>query len=521
VLATPYLPEREDGRPVVLRGEIDLDAQVKPAGDAYQGSVKIASASGGLRMSQRARNDVISYDNLVLDATFDARRIKATLGSAFNGKGRIDARVDTGWEPGSPLAGEIAIDTEELTWMELFSPDIVEPTGKLAGRITLGGTRAQPTLGGRAQLSNFATELPSLGIVLQQGNVVLDALADGTARIDGSIRSGEGTLDIDGSLGWRGDDTPLELRLSGNNVLVSDTRDLRAVANPDLTIRYTAAQPLAVTGTVTVPSALIDLERLDEGVSASPDVVVLDPVDPEETASSPLDLDLTLVMGDDVKLKGFGLDGTLGGQLRVRARPGRDMTAAGALEVGGRYTAYGQKLQITRGALSWSNTPVADPVLDIRAERRIESEDITAGIDVTGRATQPQASVWTDPATDDSEALSYLALGRSTSNLSSDESSQLNAASAALSAGGSVLASQVGRKLGLEDAGITDSRALGGSVLGFGKQLSPRLYIGFGVSLLGTGQVLTLKYLLKKGFDIEVESSSVENRGSINWRKEK
>jgi translocation and assembly module TamB len=129
--------------------------------------------------------------------------------------------------------------------------------------------------------------------------------------------------------------------------------------------------------------------------------------------------------------------------------------------------------------------------------------------------------VWTDPATDDSEALSYLALGRSTSNLSGDESTQLNAASAALNAGGSLLASQIGSKIGLDDAGVMESRALGGSVLGIGKQLSPRLYVGFGVSLLGTGQVLTLKYLLKKGFDIEVESSSIENRGSVNWRKEK
>jgi translocation and assembly module TamB len=30
-----------------------------------------------------------------------------------------------------------------------------------------------------------------------------------------------------------------------------------------------------------------------------------------------------------------------------------------------------------------------------------------------------------------------------------------------------------------------------------------------------------LKYLLRKGFDIEIESSSVENRGSINWRTER
>jgi translocation and assembly module TamB len=86
---------------------------------------------------------------------------------------------------------------------------------------------------------------------------------------------------------------------------------------------------------------------------------------------------------------------------------------------------------------------------------------------------------------------------------------------------GNLLSSQLGAKLGLENAGVSDSRALGGSVLGVGKFLSPRLYVGYGVSLLGTGQVLTLKYLLRKGFDIEIESSTVENRASANWRKEK
>ena len=60
-------------------------------------------------------------------------------------------------------------------------------------------------------------------------------------------------------------------------------------------------------------------------------------------------------------------------------------------------------------------------------------------------------------------------------------------------------------------------------MIGIGKYLSPRLYVSYGVSLLGTGQVITLKHLLRKGFDIdiEIESSSVENRGSVNWRKEK
>lgn len=119
-----------------------------------------------------------------------------------------------------------------------------------------------------------------------------------------------------------------------------------------------------------------------------------------------------------------------------------------------------------------------------------------------------------------SEALSYLVLGRGLSTASSDETQQVSAASAALSAGSSLIASQIGAKLGLDEAGVSESSTVG-SVVGFGKYLSPKLYVGYGVSMVGSGSVLTLKYLLSRGFDIEAESSTVETKGSVNWRREK
>lgn len=402
--------------------------------------------------------------------------------------------------------------------MELFSPDIVDPQGHLQGEITLAGTRAAPALGGQARLSDFRAELPALALGLRNGEARMDTQPDGTAVIGGSVRSGEGTLRIDGTLGWQDADTPLRLALTGEKVLVSDTRQLHAVVDPSILVRYAAGQPLSVAGAVRISSAKLDLERLDSGVSRSEDVVVLDPADPERGPATPLDLDLALQMGDDVRLHGFGLDGTLGGSVHMRARPGRETVASGALDVDGRYTAYGQKLQITRGRLVWTNSPFGDPIVDVRAEREVGG--VTAGIDVSGRASSPVAKVWSDPATSESEALAYLALGRPLASASADESRQLSAATAALSAG-NLLASQLGAKIGLDDAGVSESRALGGSVVGIGKYLSPRLYVSYGVSLLGTGQVLTLKYLLRKGFDVEIESSTIEHRGSVNWRKER
>ncbi len=520
-LLGPYLPQREDRKQWLLSGTVDLDAQIHPRGAGWQGNAQLHSMTGGLTLTEGARKssarELLGYRGLNITAQFDAQGIDATLDSALHPNGRVKARILSGWNADARLSGDIDIDTRELTWMELLSPDIVEPTGRLNGRITLAGTRAQPAFGGQAQLSEFRAEMPALGVSLRDGALRMDAQSDGSARIVGSVRSGDGTLRIDGALGWRGS-APLQLALRGENVLISDTRGLRAVINPDVTVRYSAGEPILVSGRIALPSAKIALERLSEGVSASPDVVVLDPVNPERSNKTALDLDLELAMGKDVRLNGFGLDGKLGGSVRMRARPGSESVATGTLDVDGRYTAYGQKLQITRGRLLWSNSPFANPLIDIRAERAVGN--VTAGIDVTGRASAPDARVWSDPATSESEALAYLALGRPLSSANADESRQLSAATAALSAS-NLLASQLGAKIGLDDAGVSESRALGGTVIGIGKYLSPRLYVGYGVSLLGTGQVLTLKYLLRKGVDIEIESSTVENRGSLNWRKER
>lgn len=516
-LVQPWLPPNA-GRTLRLRGDLTLDASLKPSGAVWEGAVHVASLEGGLRLGDNTRRELIRYDNFTIDADFGPERIRGRLGTGFNGDGYIDATVDTGWDAASPLSGDLYLHMSRLVWMELFSPDLVGPSGVLAGHVGLAGTRGQPLLSGSAQLTGFSGEFPALGLEFSEGRVDFDALADGSARIVGAVKSGEGVLNVDGSLGWDGGDTPLTLQVTGERVLVADTPELRAVATPNLVVT-TANKTLQVRGEVEVPSANIDLERLDQGVSASADVVVLDPADPEEAPASPLDLELTLSLGDDVHLKGFGLEGTLQGELRVRARPGAEMRATGALEVGGRYSAYGQKLQITRGGLSWSNSIVSDPVLNLRAEREVG--DVTAGIDVTGRATDPRAQVWSDPTMQESEALAYLAVGRSLSTLSSGEGEQITAASAALSAGSGLLASQLGTRLGLDDAGMMQSRALGGSVFGVGKYLSPKLYVGYGVSMVGAGQALTLKYLLRKGFDVEIESSSIENRASINYRHER
>jgi len=517
-LVQPWLPPNE-GRRIHLRGELTIDGNIRPRGNAWEGEFKLASAEGGIRLGDNARGELVRYDHFSLNVDMQPNAIKGYLGVGFQGDGFVDAKVQTGWEPNAALNGELYLNMSRLYWIELFSPDIVRPQGLIEGHVSLRGTRSQPTLGGDATLSNFTGEFPALGLTLSEGKGNFTAQPDGSARISASAKTGgEGALQVDGGLSWFGDAQPLQLHIFGDNVLLANTSELRVVANPDLNFTL-AGTAMELRGSVHVPEADLDLERLDRGTSVSEDIVVLDPVDPEEGPSSPLDMDLTVSLGDKVKMSGFGLKGALTGKMQVRARPGREMTANGGLEVSGRYKAYGQDLTITDGQLLWNYGVVSDPRINIKAERAIG--DVTAGIHVTGRAQAPKVDVWSDPAMSQSESLAYLVLGRSLSMASSDQAQQVNAASAALSAGSGLLAAQVGAKLGLDDAGVSQSRALGGSVIGVGKYITPKLYIGYGVSLVGSGSVLTLKYLLRRGFDIEVESSTVENRGSVNWRKEK
>ncbi|MEO8742501.1 MAG: translocation/assembly module TamB domain-containing protein [Lysobacteraceae bacterium] len=498
-------------------GTVDADAHFAPAGKGWSGAAQVQSSEGGLQLQPALARPLFGYTNLVAHAQLDGEHLQLRIDSALTAGGTLHAQVATSLAADAALTGHLDVALRDITWMELFSIDIAAPKGQLDGHLVLGGSRTHPVISGRAVLDAFEAELPGLGIALKQGHIELDADPSGAARINGSLHSGDGTLVIGGALRWNDPEAPLTVTLKGQNVRIADTPELSAIASPDLQLGY-ASGTLKIRGKVDVPTAQLNLERLDNTVSPSPDVVVLDPV--EKTRSSPLvvDLDLMLALGDAVKLKGFGLDGKLSGQLRVRQASGGPMSASGGLDVSGRYAAYGQQLEIVRGRLGYNGGGFDNPNLDILAQR--EFDQATIGVQVRGTALQPRTQIISTPAMESSDALAYLVLGRPLQTASADEGRQVSAAAAALSVGSNLIAQKVGARLGLDEAGVSESRALGGSAFTVGKYLSPRLFISYGVSLVGTGEVITLKYLLRKGFDIQVESSR-ENRASINWRIEK
>ena len=177
--------------------------------------------------------------------------------------------------------------------------------------------------------------------------------------------------------------------------------------------------------------------------------------------------------------------------------------------------------------LLFAGTALDNPGLDIRAARSIlgasggQSDDtITAGLQIRGTALVPVLTVYSTPAMEQSEALSYLITGKPLSGLKSGEGDMLGSAARALgSAGGDLLAKGIGARTGL-DVGVSDSSALGGSAFTVGKYLSPKLYLSYGVGLFTPGEVVSLKYLFSKRWNFEAQNATTGNRAGINYRWE-
>ena len=523
--------------PLKLAGEIDGAGDIAMSADGKPGgSAKIASASGSVTWPDSATQPVIAYHDFNIAATFGARDSSIDLHADLNDDGHLDGHIALGADTAGamPLSGNVAATINNLAFVDLVNDQTANTQGKVEAKFDLGGTSAAPIVAGNLALAAFGTEIPAAGLKLHDGRVTLQSTDGRTFALDGEIGSGKGKLALSGDIGTAAD-APINLKMSGNDFLAADIPGAQVRISPDLALARDAGK-FTLTGTVTIPKADIDVSKLPGGgaTAASPDVVVTDAERNPAAAATPLDADITVKLGAgdkldmdlrqgrEIHLVGFGLNGYLGGQLAVQERPGRTATGRGQIVVNGTYKAYGQDLTIDSGRLLFAGTPVDNPGLDLRATRGFPDAQVTVGLQVRGTAQVPVLTVFSTPAMEQSDALSYLVAGKPLSQLKGGEGNAVSSAASALgTAGGDLLAKSIGSKMGLDDVGVADNSAVGGAALTIGKYLSPRLYLSYGVGLFAPGQVVTLRYRLSRHLNTELQNGTLSSRAGINYQIEK
>ncbi len=482
------------------------------AGSLVSASINLTSEQGRLVLRDRA-DLLLGYRALQIQGEFDGTRGNATVSTELLPDGHADARFELQRDSSGAIGydGNVSVLIRQLDAIEAFTTEIANPSGQINGQFRLQRDAQGSRIGGAVALSNFNAEVPSLGLLLKNGSVALAGVPEGLI-LRGAVQSGDGTLTVDGR--WSDEtERKLTLAIKGENVRFSNTPELALTATPDLLLERDKGG-WNLTGTVDIPRARIQADQISGNARESPDVVIVDDP-PDETPAERWRARVDVRMGKDVQLKGFGFDGRLSGQLAVRQSSSRSASATGQLGVTGTYNAYGQKLSVARGELLYAGSPLDEPTVIVRAERKIG--DSTAGIELTGTAKRLISRVYARPATSESEALALLVTGRRLRDVRGSDANKLSGAALALGTiGGDMLA----KNLGLDELGVSSNSGLEGEAFTIGKYLSPRLYVGYGIGLLTRGEVFTVRYLINEHFDVEANIGD-RQRAAVNYRIER
>jgi len=282
----------------------------------------------------------------------------------------------------------------------------------------------------------------------------------------------------------------------------------RIEASPNLDFKL-AGRRIDASGEVLIPFARLAPADLTNAVLTSRDeeLVGAPPIDPMQrwiVASN-----LKLVLGDQVHLDAFGLTARLGGSITVRTDPGEATPGEGELNVAeGKFVALGRQLDIEHGRLIFNNGPVSDPGVDLRAQK--EFPDITAGVNVRGTLRSQRMTFFSEPSIPQQQIATLILAGGSLESVQSGSGSSNAQRSALLAQGGAILAQQYGSKVGIDDVGIETDLSNDTSLV-FGRYLSDKLYISYGISLAEAINTLKLRYTINDRWTLKTESGKAKS----------
>ena len=463
----------------------------------------------------------------------------STLGVA---SGAVTARTDahTTWPgPQTPVQGVFELRVANLGTWGTWVPAGWRLAGALHASASIGGRFDAPRYTGHVEGSQLGVRNFLQGVNVTDGDLAI-ALEGNTARIEHfTARAGIGTVSLQGEANF--DDAPVaQLKLAARKFELLGRVDRRIVASGDASMRLDA-KTLALDGAFAIDEGSIDFTRSDAPTLGN-DVEVIRrpanaPVSPAAAASAAaappapapiaapatrrVALDLRVGMGEKLRIKGRGIDTGLRGDLHLTS-PGGRLTVDGTLRTAdGTYQAYGQKLTIDRGVLTFVG-PIENPRLDIEATR--PNLDVRVGVVVAGTALNPRIRLFAEPDMSDIDKLSWLVLGRASEGAGRDDTALLQSAALALLSGeGPGLTDRLTQAIGLDAISVRqqDSGTAKETIVSVGKQISKRWYVGYERGTTATTGSWQLIYRIARRLTLRAQAggdNSVDLIWTLRWR---
>jgi translocation and assembly module TamB len=502
---------------VLLDGVASLHVQARADAGGVTGTAKLVLNPGSVMLDEGEETLLLTrFGESRVTANLQNNTVTGELdlpleeNGGISGQLRIDQVSARGlwFHEGARITSTLSLNITDKGLVSVFVPTLGASRGQVNGDLVVGGTIGKPLLSGTATLKDAGVTLTQAGIQLRDVNMQVSGSGN-TLDLQGSVTSGEGTATYRGQLTFQPDaPMSMDLALAGERVQVANTPEAMVLASPDLKITL-REQKLDITGTVNIPEAQIRVRELKGVAKESGDLVLVEQeTEVAQNGKLQVAARINLVLADKVSFDGFGLTGKLEGKVEIIEQPGKVTRGQGELNIKeGQYAIYGQKLEIERGRLVFAGGPIDNPGLDMRVIRK--SGDVLAGVRVTGTATVPTLTLFSDPVMEQSDILSYLLLGIPTSKASGAQGAALSGAAASLGlAGGDWLSKKLGNAFGIDDVGVESGDTVEESSLVLGKYLSPRLYISYAVGLFDQLNTFRMRYDLSRRWSVQTEAGA-------------
>jgi translocation and assembly module TamB len=463
-----------------------------------RGQITMDAGSGEFRILSDGDWQPLSYNIFTVGLKLepDSAGVDVQLSGDGLGDFSLAATIDPD-APEKPIDGQFSLQGLDISLFGAFT-GLEKLAGEVNGQGKLSGPLMKPSVTGNLALSDGYLVDPRLPVPMDDVGLSIDFKgysADITGKISSNPRS---QTTLDGTVNWESSPAG-KLTITGKRVPFNLEPYAQLELTPDLTIAFKDGD-LSVGGDISVPRGSIEIKGLPpQAVSVSDDEVVVG-VKKEKPVIRTLKMDVTVSVGEDqVTFKAFGVQGDLEGTLRI----GNNMDTRGTLQlVNGQYEAYGQELTLRRARLLFVGD-LTQPYLDIEAIRTVDT--VVAGIRLSGPVQSPTTEVFSSPDMPQSDALSYVILGRAPQ--SRGDEGQMSKAALSL---GLTQANKVTGKLG-EEFGI---RNLTLEAEGSGDQtsvvasgyLTDELSVRYGVGIFEPITTVALRYDLGRYFYLEAAS---------------
>jgi len=483
------------------QGKLNADLQLDLPDSGPKGVVSVDASGGTLRVKEKDQWLDFPYDTLKLETTLNPKRIDTQLNFRGGKLGELLVQAQINPLPkNKPITGNFSLAGLDLAVARPFVPMVETLTGKLNGNGRISGGLLAPQVNGNVNLVGGEVSGPELPISLEGLNVQA-LIAGESVQLNGAWRSGKaGQGSLKGQIDW-GQALVVDLSLQGSQLPVTVEPYAVLEVAPDLKISL-KNDTLAVAGKVHIPRGDITVRELPPStVKVSDDTVIVGSQTEEGKPPMAMAMDIDVVVGEDkLNFSGFGLTAKVQGQVHI----GDNLDTRGELWLNdGRYRAYGQRLDVRRARLLFAG-PLDQPYLDIEAIRK--TDDVVAGIRLSGSAEQPTTQIFSEPAMSQEQALSYLVLGRPLSSTGEDNNMLAQAALGLGLMGSAGVTSDLANKLGIQDFDL-DTQGSGNNtaVVASGK-ITEKLSLRYGVGVFEPASTIALRYLLSKKVYLEVAS---------------